>query len=79
MRAWGILKNARVISSQEAMKLLSDVRLGMDLNIIDNLSVSLLNEIMIETQPASIQKYAGEELSPDARDIIRAEIIRKKL
>ncbi|WP_372998539.1 protein arginine kinase [Lutispora sp.] len=78
-RAWGILKNARVITSQEAMKLLSDVRLGMDLNIIENLTVSLLNEIMIETQPASIQKYAGEELSPDARDIIRAEIIRKKL
>jgi len=78
-RAWGILKNARVITSQEAMKLLSDIRLGMDLNMIENLSVSQLNEIMIETQPASIQKYAGEELSPEARDIIRAEIIRKKL
>ncbi|WP_073027425.1 protein arginine kinase [Lutispora thermophila] len=78
-RAWGILKNARVITSQEAMKLLSDVRLGMDLNIIENLSVSIINEIMIEIQPANIQKYAGEELSPEARDIIRAEIIRKKL
>lgn len=78
-RAWGVLKNARVMTSQEAMKLLSDVRLGMDMNIIENLSVPLLNEIMIEIQPASIQKYAGEELSPEARDIIRAEIIRKKL
>ena len=36
-RALGILRNARVITSQEAMKLLSDVRLGMDLNIIKNL------------------------------------------
>lgn len=78
-RAWGILKNARVITSQEAMKLLSDVRLGMDLGIIKNLTVTQLNEIMIETQPANVQKYAGEELTPEARDIIRAEIIRKKL
>ncbi|MCQ1530976.1 protein arginine kinase [Lutispora saccharofermentans] len=78
-RSWGILKNARVMTSQEAMKLLSDIRLGMDLNFIENLTVPLLNEIMIETQPASIQKYAGEELTPEARDIIRAEIIRGKL
>ncbi|NLM44410.1 MAG: protein arginine kinase, partial [Clostridiales bacterium] len=78
-RALGILRNARVITSQEAMKLLSDVRLGMDLNIIKNLTATQLNEIMIETQPANVQKYAGEELTPEARDIIRAEIIRKKL
>jgi len=78
-RAWGILKNARVITSQEAMKLLSDVRLGMDLGIIKDLTVTQLNEIMIETQPANVQKYAGEELTPETRDIIRAEIIRKKL
>lgn len=78
-RSWGLLKNARVMTSQEAMKLLSDIRLGMDLDFIPNLSVSLLNEIMIDTQPASIQKFAGEELSPEARDIIRAEIIREKL
>lgn len=78
-RSWGILKNARVMTSQEAMKLLSDIRLGMDLDFISNLSVSLLNEIMIDTQPASIQKSVGEELTPEARDIIRAEIIREKL
>lgn len=78
-RSWGLLKNARVMTSQEAMKLLSDIRLGMDLNIIENLTVPLLNEIMIDTQPAGIQKFAGEELSPEARDIIRAEIIRQKL
>lgn len=78
-RSWGLLKNARVMTSQEAMKLLSDIRLGMDLDFISNLSVSLLNEIMIDTQPASIQKSVGEELTPEARDIIRAEIIREKL
>lgn len=78
-RSWGILKNAKIMSSQECMKLLSDIRLGMDLKIIENLPVSVLNEIMIETQPAGINRYANKELTPEARDALRAEIIKTKL
>ncbi len=78
-RSWGIMKNARVLNSQECMKLLSDVRLGVDVGIIENIPSQLLNEIMIETQTASIQKYSGKELSATERDIIRAEMVRGKL
>lgn len=78
-RSWGIMKNARVLNSQECMKLLSDVRLGVDVGIIENIPSQLLNEIMIETQTASIQKYSGKELSGSERDIIRAEMVRSKL
>lgn len=78
-RSWGILKNAKIMSTQECMNLLSDIRLGVDLEIIKDLSVSIINEIMIETQPAGINKYANEELTPEARDILRAQIIREKL
>lgn len=78
-RSWGIMKNARMMQSNEALKLLSDIRLGVDMNILPNIPVAALNEIMIETQPASIQiKYENELASP-AREIIRAEIIRNKL
>ncbi|HYE82986.1 MAG TPA: protein arginine kinase [Clostridia bacterium] len=78
-RSWGIMKNARVMNSQECMKLLSDIRLGVDMGIIENIPAQLLNEIMIETQTASIQKHSGKELSPGERDIIRAEMVRSKL
>lgn len=78
-RSWGIMKNARMMSSQECMKLLSDVRLGADIGIIENVPMQLLNDIMIESQTASIQKLSGRELSPGERDIIRAEMIRNKL
>lgn len=78
-RSWGIMKNARVMNSQECMKLLSDVRLGVNLNIIGNIPIGLLNEIMIETQTASIQKNSGRELTAGERDIIRAEMVRNKL
>ena len=78
-RSWGIMKNARMVNSQECMKLLSDIRLGVDVGIIENIPTQLLNEIMIETQTASIQKNSGRELSAGERDIIRAEMIRSKL
>lgn len=78
-RSWGIMKNARVLNSQECMKLLSDVRLGVDVGIIENIPAQLLNEIMIETQTASVQKHSGRELSAGERDIIRAEMVRSKL
>lgn len=78
-RSWGVMKNARVMNSQECMKLLSDVRLGVDVGIIENIPTQLLNEIMIETQSASIQKQSGKELSARERDIIRAEMVRSKL
>jgi len=70
---------ARLVNSQECMKLLSDVRLGVDMGIIENIPTQLLNEIMIETQAAGIQKSSGKELSVGERDIIRAEMIRSKL
>jgi protein arginine kinase len=78
-RSLGIMQNARMMQSQECIKLLSDIRLGVDLDILDRIPISLLNEIMIETQAASIQKGAGKELSPVERDILRAEIVRDKL
>ncbi|MDD4504308.1 MAG: ATP--guanido phosphotransferase, partial [Clostridiaceae bacterium] len=78
-RSWGIMKSARVMNSQECMKLLSDVRLGVNMGIIEDIPTQLLNEIMIETQTASIQKNSGKELSSRDRDIIRAEMIRSKL
>ncbi len=78
-RSWGIMNNARLMSSQECMKLLSDIRLGVDMGIIENIPIKLLNEIMIETQTASLQKQNGMELSAGERDIIRAEMVRNKL
>ncbi len=78
-RSYGLLTGARVISSRELMELLSDVRLGVDLGFLPDISTKDLNEIMIQTQPASLQKKAGKELSDTERDIFRSKLIRKKL
>ncbi|MDF2892118.1 MAG: protein arginine kinase [Clostridia bacterium] len=78
-RAWGLMTNARSISGQESMKLLSEIRLGIDMGILKRIPVSVLNKIMVDTNNASLQKSAAKELNTPERDILRAEEIRKLL
>ena len=78
-RSLGILAHSRIIESKEAAKCLSDVRLGIDLGYIKNISKMILNELMILTQPGFLQKYAGGELRPQERDYRRATFIRERL
>lgn len=78
-RAYGILKNAYIISSSETIELLSSVRLGVDLGIIKDITRSRLNELFIFIQPAHLQKLEGRKLTPQERDVKRAGLIREKL
>lgn len=78
-RALGVLKTARTISSKEATGLLSMVRLGMDVGIIQGIDRERLNELFIYCQPAHLQKMTGRNLSSSERDKERASLIREKL
>ncbi|HNV23838.1 MAG TPA: protein arginine kinase, partial [Candidatus Omnitrophota bacterium] len=78
-RSLGTLKNARIVSSQETVELLSMVRLGMDMGIIQDVARTDMNELFIMIQPAHLQKIEGKKLSATERDTRRATLIRKKL
>lgn len=78
-RSYGILTNARMLTSQEAMKLISDVRMGIDMGIINSINSESLNQIMVMMQPAYLQKSAQRSLSSTERDIRRASLVREKL
>ncbi len=78
-RSLGILLNARIMSAEESLKLLSDVRLGLITGMYTGMELEDFNEMMLMVQPAYLQKLNGEQLSPDVRDQKRAELIRQKL
>ncbi|MBZ0167531.1 MAG: protein arginine kinase, partial [Candidatus Omnitrophica bacterium] len=61
-RSCGLLRNARIISSQETVDLLSMVRLGADLGIIKDITRKTVNELFITIQPAHLQKIGGKKL-----------------
>ncbi|AEF93078.1 ATP:guanido phosphotransferase [Desulfotomaculum nigrificans CO-1-SRB] len=78
-RAFGLLKYARTMTSNDAMGLLSDLRLGVDLGIVPNIPPGLIMELIIMTRPAFLNKLKGKEMNPYQRDIYRAELIRQRL
>jgi len=78
-RSYGLLLNARIISTQECFKFLSDVRLGVSMGIIKDIDIATLNEILVLSQSATLQKISGKQLGEDERDIKRAELIRMKI
>jgi protein arginine kinase len=78
-RAYGLLRYARSISFEEVMNLLSGVRLGLGLKLLPGLRVYTLNQIMIFTQSAHLEKLAGAPLSAGDADTYRASYIRRLL
>jgi protein arginine kinase len=78
-RARGIMENARLISSEETLYMLSYIRLGIHLNRIKNINLKTVNRLFLLTQPAHLQNIFQETLDASARDRARAEFIRKEL
>ncbi len=78
-RAYGTLKYAEILSSDEATDLLSSLLIGADLHVFDEVDRTTVNELLIDIQPAHLQKMRGKILSPEQRDIYRAKIIRERL
>ena len=78
-RAYGVLKTAQTITSEETMLLLSSVRMGINLGLIDDLSIATVNELFIQTQPAFLQKLRGSELGVEERNVARASYLRTRL
>lgn len=78
-RALGILQNARILSTEEASSCLSNIRLGIDLGIIQSIPNEILNKCMLMMQPGFLQNAAGNTLKANERDIYRAKMIREMI
>lgn len=78
-RAIGILRNARLMGSEETLGWLSHLRMGLNLGRIKGIDIRTLNELFLLTQPAHLQKVHGKKLEGDARKALRAEYIRARL
>lgn len=76
-RALGALKAVRLISSAEAIQLLSLVQVGVDVGILTGqITHADLNQLFLLIQPAHLQKINGRELNTTDRDMVRAERVR---
>ena len=77
-RAYGVLRNAHVVTSNEAMSLLSLMRLAVDFDMLPEANRADIDRFFIECQPGHIQHAAQEGIDPDARDVTRADKLREE-
>lgn len=76
-RSYGVLKEARLMSGEEALSKLSDVQLGRDLGILPQGKDHEFLELIVITRPNFLTKYAkGDDLSSIERDKFRALMLR---
>jgi protein arginine kinase len=78
-RAFGTLRSATMMTSEETMDLLSSVRLGVNLGLIEEITIPTVNELFIHTQPAHLQKLMGAPLDGEERNSARARYLRGRL
>jgi protein arginine kinase len=78
-RALGTLQSATMITSEETMDLLSCVRLGINLGMLEDITIPTVNELFIHTQSAHLQKIEGAALDTEERNSARARYLRKRL
>ena len=78
-RSLGILRSALVISHDEALKLLSNVRLGIVSKQITEVSTETIDKLMLAVEPATLTVALNKNLSAHDRDIERAKLMRAEL
>ena len=78
-RAYGLLRYCRAVSAQEVINLCSAVRLGVSLGLTGLGPLRVVNELLVLTQPAHLQRYYGGELTPAERNVYRAQMVRERL
>lgn len=75
-RSYGILTNCKKISTKEMQSLLSNIKLGTDLGILNELTDLKVQKIYLLTKNANLQKYLGSKLDYLDREVARAKIIK---
>ncbi len=78
-RAQGILLSARLMTTQEALERLSELRLGIALELNKKVDMPTVDRLLLEIQPAHLQALVGHDMTSEERDLKRAERLRREL
>ena len=78
-RALGALRYARLLTPEESLSLLSDVRLGIVTGLVRDVTEEQINQLILLAQPAHLQRVLGKEMDQGARREARADMVRQSL
>ncbi len=80
LRSEGLLKYAHMMSTSEFIKLFADVRFGIALGLVTDITYEQLGTLLVEVMPATLTLSSeNTPKSESARDKLRAQKIRTSL
>ncbi len=74
-RSLGILQSAKIMTNDEFMHLISNVRFGISVGLISNIGYDEIDKLIIEMQPATLMLLSGKQITVNERHVLRAQII----
>ena len=78
-RSYGLLRTARILTGEEFMQLISNVRLGAALGILTEVTLDEVANLILNAQPGCLTMRVGKNLTPAERDVERASWVREQL
>ncbi len=75
-RALGVARGARLLDLEEAVGVLSSLRLGVVRKLVDEVSLKTLNELLLASQSGHIQMKLGHDCDALALSFERADLFR---
>lgn len=79
MRSYGIAKNALLISKREAMQILSNIRLGINMGLISDISLEKIESLIENVGINTLRKNLRENFPREEENIKRAEYIKNNI
>lgn len=78
-KAAGTLRAAESISLEETLRCLSLIRLGIQLGLVTDIPIATVNFLILNVQPAHLERLYGSVFSSLDADIFRARYVQKML
>ncbi|MDD4546408.1 MAG: protein arginine kinase [Oscillospiraceae bacterium] len=78
-RSLGLMQTARLISHDEFMTLISNLRVGVALGIVPDIGMDTISGLINDAQPATIMAAARKDMESTERDMERANMVRARL
>ena len=78
-RSLGLLRTARLLTGDEFMALMSNLRVGVAMGVIPGIPLETAGALINDVQPATLMAAAGRDMEPAERDALRARIVRERL
>lgn len=79
LRAYGVLSNCALMSSEEFVSLCADLKLAACLGYVDVTDITEIDDLIVSMKPSNVNLLAGRKLTPEERDSYRAKYASGKL